>query len=204
MAHFRTLALLSAIPFTTALAQGAPPVHIRGTIEKLEGNVLSVKTRDGRPVTIRLADDIVVGGLVGASLADIAPGKFIGTATQGEKAGALVALEVLIFPESMRGFNEGHYPWDVKPGSRMTNASVSGLSGVTAKAQDRVLTLKYKEGDKKVYVPEGVPIVMLVSAERSALAPGAHVFIGAARAQPDGSFTTARLNVGLNGLVPPM
>jgi hypothetical protein len=195
-------AAVLALSATAALAQdGAPPVRIRGTIEKLDGNVLVVKTRDGKPATVKLSDDAAVAGVVAASLADVAPGKFIGTATLGQKDGALVALEVLIFPDSMRGFGEGHYPWDLRPQSMMTNATVANVVGG---AKDRVVTLKYKDGEKKVYVPEDAPIVTFTSADRSALTPGAHVFIGAAQRQPDGSFTTKRVNVGLKGLVPPM
>jgi hypothetical protein len=108
---------------------------------------------------------------------------------------------VLIFPESMRGFGEGHYPWDLRPESMMTNATVADV--VTA-AKDRVLTLEYKEGEKKVYVPESAPIVTFTNADRSALTPGAHVFIGAAQRQPEGTFTAKRVNVGLKGLTPPM
>lgn len=184
-----------------AFAQGSPPVRIRGTIEKIDGNLLAVKTREGAMASIRLADNFTVAGVTAASLADLTPGKFIGTATLGEKDGKLVALEVLIFPENMRGFNEGHYPWDLRPQSMMTNATVSG---VLAGAKDRVLMLKYKDGEKNVYVPEGAPIVTFAPADKSALAPGAHIFIGAAQRRPDGSLSAARVNVGLGGLVPPM
>jgi hypothetical protein len=198
-------ALLAAAPVASPsparAAEGAPPVRLRGVVEKLHGNVLTVKTREGKAATVKLAEDVAVAGVVAASLADVGPGKFIGTATLGQKDGALKALEVLIFPESMRGFGEGHYPWDLQPQSMMTNATVAD---VVAGPRDRVLTLKYKDGEKKVYVPEGTPIVTFTTADRSALTPGAHVFLGAAQPQPDGSFVAKRVAVGLNGLVPPM
>jgi hypothetical protein len=165
-------AWMLALCATGAVAAEAPAARIRGTIEKVEGNVLTVRTREGKPATVRLADDVAVAGVIPASLADVTPGKFIGTATLGQKDGA---LEALIFPESMRGFGEGHHPWDLEPQSMMTNATVAD---VVAGPRDRVLTLRYK--------------------------PYAHVFVGAPKRQPDGNFTAARITVGLNGLVPPM
>jgi len=128
MVLYRSIATLLLAAFcAAALAQGAPPVRIRGAIEKLDGNVLSVKTREGSVAMIRLSENFGVGGVIAASLADVAAGKFIGTATLGQKDGALVALEVLIFPENMRGFAEGHYPWDLQPQSMMTNATVADV-----------------------------------------------------------------------------
>ena len=191
-------ALLFAAIATNVFAQ--TPVRVRGTIEKLDNSVLTVKSREGGTVNIKLADNFSVNGVVKAGLADVTSGKFVGIATLGQRDGALVALEVLIFPDAMRGTGEGHYAWDLKPESMMTNANVEG---VVDAANDRVLTLRYKDGDKKVRVPAGTPIVTFIPAERGELKPGAHVFIGTQR-QPDGSLTAARVNVGLNGLVPPM
>ena len=201
MALSRIAAAALALSFT-ALAQDAkPPVRIRGVVEKLDGSVLTLKTREGTRATVKLSDDATVAGVVPASLGDVTPGKYIGTATHGQRDGALVALEVVIFPESMRGFSEGHFPWDLRPESMMTNATVAD---VVAAAKDRVLTLRYKDGEKKVYVPEKAPIVTFTSADRSALTPGARVFVGAAQRQPDGTFAAKRINVGLKGLAPPM
>src|SRR5256712_7764425 len=135
-----------------------------------------------------------------ASLADVASGKFIGTTTVGERDGALVALEVHIFPENMRGTGEGHYDWDLRPDSKMTNANVAN---VTSMGRDRVLTVQYKGGEKKVLVPEKAVIVSFTPADRSELKLGAKVFVNAQR-QPDGSLTAARVNVGLHGQLPPM
>ena len=183
-----------------AVAQ-TPPVRVRGSIEKFENQVLTVKSRDGSTLNVKLAENSVTAGVARASMADIAAGKFIGTATLGQRDGALVALEVLIFPDAMRGANEGHYPWDLQPQSMMTNATVADVVGG---AQERVLTLRCKDGEKKVLVPQGVPIVTFVPADHSALKPGAHIFIGAAQRQPDGSLSAGRVNVGIDGLVPPM
>jgi hypothetical protein len=199
--HRWIAAILLALVSSALFAQASPPMRVRGMIEKFDGAVLSVKTRDGTSVTLRLDDKAGVSGVVNASLADMVPGKYIGTATLGERDGALVALEVLVFPDAMRGAGEGHYAWDLQPQSMMTNATITDVTG---SAKDRTLTLKYKDGERKVLVPEGTPIVTFVAADRSAIKPGAHCFIGAAQRQPDGSLVALRIAVGLNGVVPPM
>src|SRR2546422_7657356 len=195
-------ALLIAAVSTVAIAQAPanPPVRIRGTVERIDRTHLIVKTNTGQSMNVKLADNFVVMGIAKASLSDIASGKFIGTTTVGERDGALVALEVHIFPENMRGTGEGHYDWDLRPTSKMTNANVAN---VTSMGKDRVLTVQYKGGEKKVLVPEKAVIVSFTPAERSELKPGAKVFAVTQR-QPDGSLTAARVNVGLNGQVPPM
>lgn len=199
--HRWIAAILLALVSSALLAQASPPMRVRGMIEKFDGAVLSVKSRDGTSLILRLDDKAGVSGVVNASLADIVPGKFIGAATLGERDGALVALEVLVFPDAMRGAGEGHYAWDLQPQSMMTNATIVDVTG---SAKDRTLTLKYKDGERKVLVPEGTPIVTFVPADRSAIKPGAHCFIGAAQRQPDGSLVALRIAVGLNGVVPPM
>jgi len=199
----RTLsAFLIAAVSAVAIAQAPanPPVRIRGTVEKIEGTNLTIKANNGQVMNVKLADNYVVVGIAKASLDDVASGKFIGTTTVGERDGALVALEVHIFPENMRGTGEGHYDWDLRPTSKMTNANVAN---VTSMGKDRVLTVQYKGGEKKVLVPEKAVIVSFTPTDRSELKPGARVFVNAQR-QPDGSLTAARANVGLHGQVPPM
>ena len=195
-------ALLIAGLSAVALAQAPanPPVRIRGTVEKIDGQTLTVKARSGETMTVKLADNFVVMGVAKASVADIGSGKFIGTTTVGERNGALVALEVHIFPENMRGTGEGHYDWDLRPSSKMTNANVAN---VVSMGKDRVLTVQYKGGEKKVLVPEDAVVVAFTPADRSELKPGAQVFVNSQR-QPDGSLTAPRVNVGLKGQVPPM
>ncbi len=200
---FRAIAaLLIAAVSAVAIAQAPanPPVRLRGTVERIDRTHLIVKTNTGQSMNVKLADNYVVVGIAKASLADVASGKFIGTTTVGERDGALVALEVHIFPENMRGTGEGHYDWDLRPTSKMTNANVAN---VTSMGKDRVLTVQYKGGEKKVLVPEKAVIVSFTPAERSELKPGVQVFVNAQR-QPDGSLTAARVNVGLKGQVPPM
>jgi len=189
--------VISSVAFAQAPAN--PPVRLRGTVEKIDGQMLTVKTASGS-TNVKLADNFIVMGVAKASMADINSGKFIGTTTVGERDGALVALEVHIFPESMRGTGEGHYDWDLRPTSKMTNANVAN---VTSMGKDRVLMVQYKGGEKKVLVPENAAIVSFTPADKSELKPGAHVFVNSQK-QPDGSLTAPRVNVGLNGQVPPM
>jgi hypothetical protein len=139
-------------------------------------------------------------GIAKASVEDVASGKFIGTTTVGERNGGLVALEIHIFPEHMRGTGEGHRDWDLRPQSKMTNANVAN---VVAMGKERMLTVQYKGGEKKILVPENAVVVLYQPAERSDLKPGAAVFIAAQR-QADGSLAAPRVNVGLNGVIPPM
>ena len=192
------LAALSAA--AVAQAPANPPVRIRGTVESLDGQILTVKARNGESVKVKLADNFVVMGITKASIADIATGKFIGTTTVGQREGALVAEEVHIFPENMRGTGEGHYDWDLRPDSKMTNANVAN---VEAMASDRVMTVQYKGGEKKILVTSKTVVVSVAPTERSELKPGAPVFINAQR-QPDGTLAAPRVNVGLHGQVPPM
>jgi hypothetical protein len=191
------LAAFSAL----ALAQNpAPPARVRGTVEKIDNLVMTVKAPDGGTVSVKLAENYTVVGVSRAKLEDIGSGKFIGTATLGERNGGLVALEVHIFPEAMRGVGEGHYAWDLKPDSKMTNGNVADVKSV---GKDRMLTVQYKGGEQKVLVPSKARVVVFGPADRKELKKGAHIFCVAQRA-PDGSLSAARVNVGLKGITPPM
>jgi hypothetical protein len=192
------IATLSAVAFAQAPAN--PPVRVRGTVEKLDGQMLTVKARDGKSVTVKMTDKFLVMGVVRAKIDDIGAGKFIGTTTLGERDGALVALEIHIFPESMRGTGEGHYDWDLQPTSKMTNANVASIKSM---GKDHVMEVQYKGGEKKVVVPDTAVIVSYTPSDVSALKPGAPVFINSTR-QPDGTLSSPRVNVGLNGQAPPM
>jgi len=193
-------ALLAALAVQVAAQTPAPPARVRGTVEKLDNLVLTVKARDGGTVNIKLPENYAVVGIGRAKLEDIGKGKYVGVASLGQKDGALVALEVHIFAENFRGLGEGHYPWDLKPESLMTNANVADVVSV---GQDRMLTVQYKGGEKKILVPTSAEIVSFEPADRSALKVGAHIFCVAQRA-PDGSLSAGRVNVGLNGITPPM
>jgi hypothetical protein len=176
------------------------PTRIRGSVAGLDGNVLTVKTREGPDVKIKLNDNYTVAAVVPISVADIKKGSFIGSAAMKQKDGSLKAVEVLVFPDAMRGANEGHYPWDLMPESTMTNADVDAiLEG----SSGRELFVAYKGGTKKISVPAGVPVVTFAPGDKSMLKPGALVFVGAMKAA-DGSFSAGRVNVGKDGFKPPM
>lgn len=186
----------------SVLAQAPAPVQrIRGDVVALDGLSLQVKSRSGEMLAIKLAENYVVTAVVKINMTAIKPGAFVGTATMPQPDGTLTSLEVLVLPESMRGSNEGHYPWDLKPGSMMTNATIADVTNLGQGG--RRMTLKYKDGEKSIVVPEDVPIVTFEPGDKSMLVPGAHILLTATK-QPDGSLTAARVAVGKDGLVPPM
>jgi len=196
----KLLALTTACVFAaTALAQ-APLTRIRGKIATLEGQVLTVDTREGTKVDVTLGNPLSVFTVKPVPLTDVRPGTYVGIASRTGANGHAEALEVLVFPEAMRGAGEGHYSWDLEPGSMMTNGNIT--AAVAAKS-GRDLTLTYKGGTTDIDVPPGAPIVTLAPAERSDLKPGAPVMLGAAKAA-DGKLTASRVTVGTNGVAPPM
>lgn len=182
-----------------AVAQDAAPVRVRGTIDTVDAKTMQVTSRDGQKVTLAVAPDINVTAVIAANIADIKPGSYIGTAAMPQADGSLRAYEIQVFPESMRGVGEGHRPWDLQPQSTMTNGTV----GDVVVTQGRTLTLRYKDGEKRVVVPENAPIITYAPATSAMLVPGAHVIITAIR-KPDGSLVAQRVGVGKDGLVPPM
>ncbi|HYS49785.1 MAG TPA: DUF5666 domain-containing protein [Xanthobacteraceae bacterium] len=184
----------------TAWGQDAPPVRVRGTIERVDGPTYIVKARDGAELKITVADNPQIAGIVKASLSDIKQGSFVGVTAMPQADGGLSALEVHIFPEAMRGTGEGHYPWDLQPKSTMTNANVEQ---VVSAVDGQTLTLKYKDGEKKILVPANTPIVTYVKGDKDDLKPGAKVFIIAVK-QADGSLQGRAWRVGRDGLTPPM
>jgi hypothetical protein len=184
-----------------ALAQQPPtPSRVRGTIEGVDGDVLSVKSRSGEDVKLHMAGDMRVFGITKIPLSDVKVGSFIGATTVPGADGSQNAIEVHVFPEDMRGTGEGSRPYDLRPNSTMTNAtvaeSVAGNDGHT-------LMVKYKDGEKKVVVAPDTPVVTYVPADKSDLKAGAKV-IAFMKKLPDGSFETNRVSVGRDGLTPPM
>jgi hypothetical protein len=193
--------LVVAATSSYALAQKAPvPTRVRGTITSIDGDVLTVKSRTGEDVKLHMTSDMAVVGIVKASLADVKVGSFVGATTVPGADGEPKAVEVHIFPESMRGTGEGSRSYDLKPNSSMTNATVA--ENVMAN-DGHTLMVKYKGGDKKVDVSPDTPVVTFVTGEKSDLKPGAQV-IAFMKQLPDGSFETSRVNVGRDGLTPPM
>ena len=186
-----------------ALAQAPPegtPTRIRGTVDKLDGQTLTVKSRDGQSLTVALAPNFTVRGVVAKSVADIKAGDYVASTSVKGPDGTLKAIEVHIFPENMRGTAEGQFPWDLVPDSVMTNATVAQI---TAAPQGQVMKVTYKGSEAEVTVPPGIPIVGYVSADTGLLKPGAAVFIGA-RKQADGTLTAASVTAEKDGVKPPM
>lgn len=183
-----------------ALAQQTSPSRVRGTIESVDGGTLTVKSRSGEDVKLTMTGDMRVVGIVKIALSDIKVGSFIGTTTVPGPDGGNNAVEVHVFPENMRGTGEGSRPYDLKPNSTMTNATVAQT---VAGNDGHTLTIKYKDGEKKVVVGPDTPVVSYVPADKSDLKPGAKV-IAFMKKLPDGSFETSRISVGRDGLTPPM
>jgi len=157
-----------------------------------------VKSADGGDVTLTLTPNAQIVGVVKATLAEIKPGSFVGSAAMPQPDGSQKALEVHIFAESQRGTGEGHRPYTI-PNSTMTNGTVGDMVTGT---DSHSLTVKYKEGEKKIIVPPDVPIVRYEIGNRDELKPGVHVTALNAVKKPDGSIEAPRLNVGRDGLVP--
>jgi hypothetical protein len=197
----RMIGFAAILAAPLAWAQETAPVRVRGTIEGvIDSAAYMVKTRDGAELKVTLAEKPQIAGIVKASLSDIKEGSFVGVTAMPKADGSLSALEVHIFPEAMRGTGEGHYPWDLRPQSTMTNANVEQIA---AAVDGRTLTLKYKDEEKKIFVPADAPIVAYVPGDMSDLKPGAKVLIIAAK-QPDGTLQGRAWRVGRDGLTPPM
>jgi Domain of unknown function (DUF5666) len=202
----KLISLLQLVGLTMVLvapaawAQEPPPVRIRGTIESIEGSTYVVKNRDGAELKVTISENPQIAGIVKASLSDVKQGSFVGVTAMPQADGGQRALEVHIFPESMRGTGEGHYPWDLRPQSTMTNANVD--ERVTA-VDGQTLTLKYKDGEKKIFVPTNTPIVAYVPGDKNDLKVSAKVFIIAVK-QPDGTLQGRGWRVGRDGITPPM
>lgn len=195
---FGLLALLAA----PVLAQAPPAsrMFVRGTVEQLDGDKLTVKSRDGQDLSIALKPNFPVRAVVEKSLSDIKPGDYVASTSIRQPDGSLKAIEVHIFPESMRGTAEGQFPWDLVPNSLMTNATVAQ---VATAPQGRVVKVTYKGKQSEITVPSGIPIVGYAPGDPSLLRPGAAVFLVAQR-KPDGSLAAAGVTAEKNGVKPPM
>lgn len=183
-----------------AYAQQAQTVRLRGTIETVDGNTLTLKSRDGAELRLTLADDARVVAVVKASLADIKDGTFLGSAAMPQADGTQKALEVHIFPEQMRGTGEGHRPYAPVPNSTMTNGTVGGA--MVTSVDGSTIVVRYKDGEKKIVVPPNAPIVRYEIGSKADLKNGAAYTVLAATRQADGTYAANRINVGRNGVVP--
>jgi hypothetical protein len=195
-----SLTVMAAVG-SMAWAQQPPAVRIRGTIEAVDGPLLAVKSREGTDIKVRVTDNVVVFGVANIAMSEIKPGSYIGVSAMPQPDGNQKALAVHIFPETQRGVAEGFRPWDLRPNSTMTNATVATtVAGVDG--QD--ILVKYKDGEKKVVVPPGTPIVTFLPGDKSELKPGAKIIIFGATNKDDGTLEANRVNVGRDGITPPM
>jgi hypothetical protein len=182
-----------------AFADAPKPFRTRGTIDEVGTDSMKLTTRTGEKLVVALTAGTTVTAIVPVKLEDIKPGSFIGTAAMPQQDGTLRALEVHVFPESMRGTGEGHRPFDLQPQSTMTNGTVGSVTGTTG----RTLTVTYQGGEKTVAVPPGTPVVTYEPATRAMLVAGAHVILFGTEAD-GGAITATRISVGKDGMVPPM
>jgi hypothetical protein len=193
--------LASSVLASVAWAQQPPPVRIRGTIESVDGAMLMIKSREGTDMKVRVTDNVAVFGVAKTEMSEIKPGSYIGVSAMPEPDGTQKALAVHIFPETQRGAAEGFRPWDLRPNSTMTNATVAE----TVKGTDgQNILVKYKDGEKKVVVPPDTPIVTFVAGDKSELKPGAKIIIFGAVKKDDDTLEANRVNVGRDGITPPM
>jgi hypothetical protein len=186
---------IAGIALLVPLAQAQSNVRVRGTITAVGADVLSVKSRDGRDLKLVLPPDVAVAVAKAARFEDIKPGDYVGTTANPGPDGTLIAVEVHYLPPTAA---EGHTPWDLTPGSTMTNAKVGEVQ-VTGK---REILLQYKDGAKKVVVPPDAPIVRAVPGTRADLVVGEYVFVSA-QAAPDGTLRAPRIQVSKDGVRPP-
>ena len=186
---------------STAWAQQTPPVRIRGTIESVDGSTLGIKTREGTDVKVKMTDNVAVFAVVKTELSEIKEGSYIGVSAMPQPDGRQKAFAVHIFPENQRGAAEGFRPWDARANSTMTNATVAETVKGT---EGQNILVKYKDGEKKVVVPPDTPIVTFVASDKSEVKPGTKIIIFGAAKKDDGTLEANRVNVGRDGITPPM
>ncbi len=193
------LLFVLALYCSGAAAQDTTIVRLRGEVQSYDAPKLVLKERSGKVLEMTLPEGLPIAEVIPTDITAIQPGSFIGTAAMPRPDGQLQSLEVVVFPEAARGSGEGHYPWDLKPDSTMTNATVADL---VRSPQGRTLTLRYKDGEKKVIVPDGIPVVTFRPGSPSLIVPGARVFIVAEKT--DDLYEPRRFLIGRNGFLPPM
>jgi hypothetical protein len=191
-----SVAVFAALAAVPVWAQQSQRIH--GTIESADSSAITVKPAEGPDVAIKLADNVQVFGVVPAKLADIKPGDYVGVGAMPQPDGSQKAIQVMIFAESQRGTGEGFRPWD-RPGTTMTNGTVNTTA---ANVDGQTLTVKYKDGEQKIIVSPDATIRAYVVGDKSELKPGAHIAIVRADKAADGTLSTARVNVGRDGVVP--
>ncbi|MDR3423406.1 MAG: hypothetical protein P4L80_19595 [Xanthobacteraceae bacterium] len=200
MTKHRTIGVsVCALIFAASMAAAQAPdiVRVRGTIESVDGQILSVKERNGATMKVKVADSAPVNAIVKASLADIKPNSYIAVTAMPQPDGSQKAVAILIFPEALRGIAEGFRPWDLTPNSTMTNGTVDNA---VESVDGQTLVLKYKSGEQKVIVPPTTEIVTSTRATLSDVKPGEKIFIVAAKKLPDGMLEAPNISVGDYGV----
>jgi hypothetical protein len=196
-----SLAVVSVLASSAWAQQPPAPTRIRGTIDAVDGKTLSIKTREGTDVKVNMTDDLTVIGIAKSSLSEIKQGSYIGVSAMPQPDGSQKAIAIHIFMESQRGAAEGFRPWDLRPNSTMTNATVAQT---VASVDGQVIEVKYKDGEKKVVVPPDAAIVAFAAGDKAEVKPGAKIIIFGAVKKDDGSLETNRIGVGRDGIAPPM
>ena len=196
-----SLAVVSVLASSAWAQQPPAPTRIRGTIDAVDGKTLSIKTREGTDVKVNMTDDLTVIGIAKSSLSEIKQGSYIGVSAMPQPDGSQKAIAIHIFMESQRGAAEGFRPWDLRPSSTMTNATVAQT---VASVDGQVIEVKYKDGEKKVVVPPDAAIVAFAAGDKAEVKPGAKIIIFGAKKLDDGSLETNRIGVGRDGIAPPM
>ncbi|MFY9895440.1 MAG: hypothetical protein WAK63_15055 [Xanthobacteraceae bacterium] len=198
----RTVAVSAfVLLFAASMAAAQAPVRVRGVIDSVDGNTLSVKARDGAMVRVKLADDARVLTLDKKSLADVKQGVFVGITAMPQPDGGQKAVEIHIFPEAMRGTGEGHYPWDLMPNSTMTNGNIESQ---VVSNDSQTLVMKYKDGEKTIIVPANVEVVMFVPATVADIKAGEKFFVPRGKKLPDGAVEAGVIIINSRGVDPPM
>ena len=197
-----SLVVMPALALAQQQQGGPPPVRVRGTIEKVAGNTVTVKARDGKTEVLKLADNPRIIAMEKATLADIKVGSFIGVTAMPQPDGSQKAIGLHIFMDAQRGVVPARFgPWDREPGSTMTNADVSST---VASVDGQVMTVKYADGEKKVTVPPNTPVVRFEPGNMGDVKPGAQMILFAGKRNPDGTIAATGINVGRDGAAPPM
>jgi len=200
---------LSAVVFvlaacvTTSVSAFAEdtPARVRGTLQRMDGNNLTIVTKSGKETDVPLKDGAPIIAVAKGAMSDIKSNSFVGITAMPQPDGTQKAVEVHVFEESLRGVGEGHYPWDLMPSSTMTNGAVAQQ---VEKVEGNTLQVKYKDGEKTIVVPKDAEVVKLVAGSKADLKTGAHVFIPRWEKQGDGIWQAAVVVVGRDGITPPM
>jgi outer membrane lipoprotein SlyB len=177
------------------------PARVRGTLQKMDGNNLTIATKSGNETNVPLKDGAPVIAVTKGAMSDIKSNTFVGITAMPQPDGTQKAVEVHVFEESLRGTGEGHYPWDLMPNSTMTNGAVAQQ---VEKVEGNTLQVKYKDGEKTIVVPKDAEVVNLVAGSKADLKTGAHVFIPRWEKQGYGAWQASVVVVGRDGITPPM